>query len=225
VNEAQVARASRVELVAHRVGNDPTAAGTACPPADAVELDVHLFRRRAEVRHAKVLWPTGVRWERWQLVSRDEPRPTLEDVLASIDRSVALWIDLKGFDRRLTSTVLALVGDRPGTTVSSRSWWILPRAEQPASVRVVHSVGSRLQLRVLRSRRSPVDAVAIAERLVTPPAMRGLRRVARRIFVWGVHDAGRAGELCALGVDGLIVDGADVLAEISSMAARHPDGG
>ncbi|MGD9995564.1 MAG: glycerophosphodiester phosphodiesterase [Ilumatobacteraceae bacterium] len=205
-----------IALVAHRVGNDPAGAGSACPPADAVELDVHLFRRRLEVRHAKVLWPTGVRWDRWELMPRRAPRPTFGDVLAAVDPSVPLWIDLKGFDRRLTSKVLAAVGDRPATTVSSRSWWILPSPGQVPGVRVVHSIGSRLQLRMLRSRGSPVEGVAIAERLVTASVMGALRAVSPLVYVWGVHDAARGCELCALGVDGLIVDGADVLAELAS---------
>jgi hypothetical protein len=210
---------SHVVLVAHRVGNDPAGAGAACPAADAIELDVHLFRRRLEVRHAKVLWPTAVRWEPWELVPRHEPRPMLADVLAVVDRSVPLWIDLKGFDRRLTAKVLAAIGDRPATTVSSRSWWILPAAGCRPEVRVVHSVGSRLQLWALRRRRDAVDALAITERLVTGQVMRELHRTSPLVFVWGVHDADRGCELTALGADGLIVDGADVLAELAARLA------
>jgi hypothetical protein len=60
------------ELIAHRVGNSLEEVAAAAGRADLVEIDVHLFRGRLEVRHAKVLWPTAILWEQWELV----PRPT-----------------------------------------------------------------------------------------------------------------------------------------------------
>ena len=51
-----------VELVAHRAGNVTSSIASALDAADTVELDVHLFRGRIEVRHAKVIWPFRIHW-------------------------------------------------------------------------------------------------------------------------------------------------------------------
>ena len=45
------------------------------------EADVHLFRGRLEVRHAKTLGPLPILWEKWYLLDRDAPRPLLGDLL------------------------------------------------------------------------------------------------------------------------------------------------
>lgn len=207
-----------VELVAHRAGNSVVDAAGSWPDADALELDVHLFRGRLEVRHAKVLWPLAVRWDRWELLSRSSPRPTLDDILTSIDPDVHLWLDLKGFDRRLTSRVLGEIADRPRSTVSSRSWWLLDGlSNRTENIRVVHSIGNRAQLRARLSRRAArVDAVGISQRLADQRTIDALRRAASATFVWGVRDVARALDLVRSGADGLIVDGSDVVAEIRS---------
>jgi hypothetical protein len=215
-----------VELVAHRAGNSVVDAAGSWPHADALELDVHLFRGRLEVRHAKVLWPLAVRWDRWEVLSRSSPRPILDDILTTIDPDVHLWLDLKGFDRRLTSRVLAKICDRPRSTVSSRSWWLLDGVSAPdETIRVVHSIGNRAQLRArLSGQASPVEAVAISQRLADQRTIAALRRAASATFVWGVGDVARALDLVRSGADGLIVDGADILAEIRSRLTSHPEG-
>ena len=71
------------------------------------------------------------------------PRPATE-----------LMLDLKGRDARLARRVAgALAGPRPPRiTVCSRNWALLGRSARLAGVRLVHSVGSRRQLRALRRR-------------------------------------------------------------------------
>ncbi len=64
-----------MELIAHRAGNEAHLIAPAMVVADTIELDVHLFRRRLEVRHAKVLWPFAVFWEKWELLP-DTPTAT-----------------------------------------------------------------------------------------------------------------------------------------------------
>jgi glycerophosphoryl diester phosphodiesterase len=175
---------------------------------DLVQDDVHHFRGRLEVRHAKVFWPLAIRWDRWYVLPTGSPRPTLDDVMRSVGPNVHLWLDLKGFDPRLPSMVVEAIADRPRTTVSSRSWWILPRQGLHRNVRVVHSVGSRLQLRALR-RRAPasIEAVAIDRRLLDAESMAALRRVTSTVFVWGIHDVEQGLHAVEAGADGLIVDG------------------
>jgi glycerophosphoryl diester phosphodiesterase len=201
--------------VAHRTGNVASGIPAALADADIVELDVHRFRKRLEVRHSKVLWPLAMRWDRWKLVPKAAPRPTLAEILREIDPATHLWLDLKGFGRRLTTSTIAAVVDRPRTTVSSRSWWILPDLGRHRNIRVVHSVGSRLQLWALRAKppRS-LEAIAVDQRLVNVASMAAMRRVTSTVFVWGVHDVDRAMALVATGADGLIVDGSETIARI-----------
>ena len=219
-----------VVLVAHRAAEVPAVLTAAADVADIVELDVHLFRGRLEVRHAKVIWPLAWRWDRWYLVPRGSPRPTLEDVIAFVRPETELWIDLKGFSRRLTARVVDAVADRPRTTVSSRSWWILPRRQRQRNLRIVHSVGSRFQLWLL-ARRPPnsLESVAVDRRLADRPSIIGLHRVAPLVFVWGIRDVKTAVAAVEAGADGLIVDGIDTIVRlcerfVSSRDARSADG-
>jgi len=192
--------------------------------ADLVEVDVHSFRGRLEVRHAKVLWPFAIRWDRWYFVRKGAPRPTLDDVLRSSGPDTRFWLDLKGFDQRLTTRVLDRVTDRSGTMISSRSWWILPSRRQGRNVHVVHSVGSRLQLFLLQ-RRSPasIEAVAIDRRLVDARAMAGLQRVTSTVIVWGVTTLEEGLEAVDAGAAGLIVDGIDTLTRLRERLAGAGD--
>jgi glycerophosphoryl diester phosphodiesterase len=199
-------------LVAHRAAEVADGLGSAAGAADLVEVDVRLFRGRLEVRHAKVLWPLAVRWDRWHVLPTGSPRPTLDDVIRSVDPNIHLWIDLKGFGRRLTSKVVETIADRARTTVSSRSWWILPRQGLHRNVRVVHSVGSRLQLRALRRRSAAsIEAVAIDRRLDDSDSRAALRRVTTTVFVWGIRDVEQGLNAVEAGADGLIVDGIDTI--------------
>ena len=93
------------------------------------------------------------------------------------------------------------------------------------TIRVVHSIGNRAQLRArLSGQASPVEAVAISQRLADQRTIAALRRAASATFVWGVGDVARALDLVRSGADGLIVDGADILAEIRSRLTSHPEG-
>ncbi len=62
-------------VIAHRAANSAAALAAVGPGVDVVEADVHLFRGRLEVRHAKTLWPSSVLWERWYLLERDGAAP------------------------------------------------------------------------------------------------------------------------------------------------------
>jgi len=209
-----------VVLVAHRAAEVVADLRSAADVADLVEVDVHRFRGRLEVRHAKVLWPLAIRWDRWHFVASGSPRPTLGDVIQCVGPRTQLWLDLKGFDRRLTREAIDTIADRPHTTVSSRSWWILPREGRHRNVRVVHSVGSRLQLWALRHRSSAsMDAVAIDLRLVDAQSIGSIRRVTSTVFVWGVRDVEQGLRAVEAGADGLIVDGIDTIVRLRQRLA------
>src|SRR5437763_5061456 len=68
-------------LIAHRVGNSPSAIPAAVAAgADLIEADVHLYRRRLEVRHTKTMGVLPWLWDRWYLV----PAATERLVLAAL---------------------------------------------------------------------------------------------------------------------------------------------
>ncbi len=71
----------------------------------------------------------------------------------------------------------------------------------------------------MRSSGSPpakqLDGVAIHERLLDGDAVTDLRRIAAVVMTWPVNDAGRATELLRLGIDGLITDRPETLANLA----------
>jgi len=196
------------EWVAHRAGNDPHLIAPALAVADAVELDVHLFRGRLEVRHSKVLWPFRIYWEQDEGILPRERPPRLASILAATPDDAHLWVDVKGFTPRLTRRVLRAVGDRP-VTFSGRSWWVL-RAAQRRGVRTFRSVGSRTQL-WLALRLTHPDGIGLPERFATPGRLTELGRRCSSIAVWAVREPARAAELRDLGVRTLIIDDLDLV--------------
>jgi glycerophosphoryl diester phosphodiesterase len=205
-----------VELIAHRAGNHPATLAIAAAVAHAAELDVHRFRRRLEVRHAKVLWPTSILWERWSLVT-DAERPTLAEILDRLPADTRLWFDLKGFDRRLTRAVLAETAHLSQITMSSRSWWILSPAYGRGSIRTMRSVGNRTQrwLAELLAGRGGPSGTVLHERLARPATIARLRRQGP-VFVWGATGLPRVRELERHGVDGVILDDLGLIRELAA---------
>ncbi|MFZ9016421.1 MAG: hypothetical protein ACO23O_05460 [Ilumatobacteraceae bacterium] len=203
-----------MEIIAHRAGNTPQALVdviTHRTAVDAVELDVHLFRGRLEVRHAKLVCrPFGRLWERWQLLPADAPRPSLESVVPEVPDGVGLWIDLKGFSRRLPARVHAVVGARSGTTYSSRQWWLVAWVRRHTSARAFASVGSRWQRWCAVHLGVPADGIVVADRLVVDGWLERLLQRVPTVVVWGVADRDRAADLARRGVRGFILDDVSV---------------
>jgi glycerophosphoryl diester phosphodiesterase len=158
-----------VELIAHRAGNLAELVRPAAAVADTIELDVHLFRNRLEVRHSKLLvWPFARLWEKWELLASDAPRPPLRSILDGLPDGVDVWFDLKGFTTRLPRAVHREVGDRSGVTCSCRAWWVLGWVRRHTTARTMKSVGNRWQRwLVVRTRfDAPGQGVVIHERLL-----------------------------------------------------------
>ncbi len=205
-------------MIAHRAGNEHRLIEPALAVADAIELDVHTFRGRLDVRHSKALWPLARYWERDAgLLPREDP-PPLVSILAVVPAGAHLWIDLKGFTGRFTRRVLHAVGDHRPLTMSTRHWWTLRPALERNGVRTFRSVGSRGQL-WLALRLDHPDGIAMHERFATPEHLDRLRSRCAAIAIWGVHDLGRAIELRDLGVTALILDDLDLIAAIRSTPA------
>jgi glycerophosphoryl diester phosphodiesterase len=210
-----------VELIAHRAANRPD--GTERHGgADLLELDVHLFRGRLEVRHEKVLWPTARLWERWYVLPRGAARRSLHDVLRS-DEGAHLLLDLKGVSPRLARSVVEAVGERRPLTVATKSWWLLRHFQAVPGVRTFRSVGNRFELALLRrlpSRLRPHGVVA-HQRLLSASTVSALRSEVQAVWAWGAPDRAVAEQLRSWGVDGLILDDPQLLRELR----RARDGG
>lgn len=205
-----------VVLVAHRAGNDPTASSAAAEIADMVELDVHLFRGRPEVRHSKALWPTSRLFEGRQLLPRSAMRPHLTLVLESLPATQRLWIDLKGPDPRLSDRVLDSLGSRKreAVWVSARSWWLLGPFRPVEGIRTLMSVGTGWQRPLARRclGRGWSDGIVMHERLASRAFVEQIPASAL-LVAWAVNDLRRAVELIELGFDGLIIDDASVISD------------
>jgi glycerophosphoryl diester phosphodiesterase len=203
-------------VVAHRAGNDPSTMAAAAVHADVVEADVHLFRGRLEVRHAKTLGPIPVLWERWYLLDRGTPRISLEAVLEAAAPDVGLMLDLKGIDPRLPGRVLRAAEARlaeTGLFVSSRAWRLVDRLHGAPGVRTLHSVGNRRELRALL-RRYPsgaLEGVSVHRRLLEPAVVSALRVRAPQVWSWPVDDLATARSLADWGVTGFISDAPHLL--------------
>lgn len=198
-----------VELIAHRAGNLAELVEPAVAVADAIEIDVHLFRNRLEVRHAKILfWPFGRLWEKWELLARDAPRPGLATIIDHVPDDVHVWFDLKGFTRRLPRAIHRVVGDREDVTYSSRAWWILGWVRRRTSARTMRSVGNRWQRRLVTWTHFEGDehGIVIHERLLHEGWLARLHALTPTVIAWAVDDLDRARELIDAGVAGLILD-------------------
>ena len=211
-----IGHAGGMELIAHRAGNRIDTVGAGLDVADGIELDVHLFRGRLEVRHSKVLWPFRVYWERWELLPSEDP-PDLASIVAAIPDGAHVWLDLKGFTGRLTRRVLRNIDGHRPLTVSTRSWWTLRTVRQADGIRSFRSVGSRWQLwAVQRARFGSRDGIVMHERFSSSDVMERLLRLTPRVVVWAVDDLERASDLARIGVTGIIADDLDLVARIRS---------
>jgi glycerophosphoryl diester phosphodiesterase len=211
-------------VVAHRAGNDLARLRAAeALGISLVEADVHLFRGRVEVRHLKTIGPLPILWDRWRLANPFAPRLLLYDLLAAVSPDTELMIDLKGRDERLCRHVLDALAATPPrrTTVCSRSWSLLEPFRGRPRIRVVHSVGSARQLRMLL-RRYPMQSlqgVSIHERLLDGTTVQELRRRAALVVTWPVNTLQRARDLAAWGVDGMISDRPELTVELAGAPA------
>lgn len=192
--------------------------------ADTIELDVHLFRGRLEVRHAKVLWPFARYWERWEWVPQTD-WPSLAEILAAAPADAHLWFDLKGMTGRLPKRLLAEAGERRPMTASCRSWWALRRIRRIDGIRTYRSVGNLLQLWLVQRVRFSDESSGIVmhERFASAEILERLRRRTSNLVVWAVEDIDRAIELRDLGVSGIIADDLALLQEVRRRS--EPDSG
>ncbi len=216
-------------VIAHRAANTVEGIHRAAEVADVVEADVHLFRGRLEVRHAKTLGPSARLWERWYLLPRGAPRPALGEVLEAADGRVALMLDLKGPDPRLPDRVLSAArrARLPGDIiVCGRVWPLIDRLRGTPGVRTMHSVRRGPGLRALM-RRPPgsVEGVSIHRDLLSRGVVEDLRERIPRLWTWPVDDPDDALRLAEWGVNGFISDAPGRLGPLRAATSDRTDPG
>ena len=218
--------ARRPLLIAHRVGNHPAEIPAAVEAgADLIEADVHLYRRRLEVRHTKTLGILPWLWDRWYLVPAGAERLVLSVVVESTPPEATLMLDLKGWHpwlgNRIATAMREVAPDR-SYVVSGRQWQMLSAFESLDNVTIIHSARSARELRAMPRRIAGhrTDAVCIHRQLLQVPRWVELaRRLAPTVLTWPIVDQATADEAIGHGADGLIVDGIDVLATLAAQRA------
>jgi glycerophosphoryl diester phosphodiesterase len=203
-------------IVAHRAGNDLELLRRAeAVSARLIEADVHLHAGRLEVRHLKTLGP--LLWDRWYLAPLGTPRMGLATLLERAGPQTTLMLDLKGVRRSVGRRVrdeLIRVAPQARIVVCSRSWRLLEPLREVPGVQIVHSVGSRRQLRALRRRFEGrrLDGISIHRRLLDADTVADLRARAGLVMSWPVSTHEEAQRLAGWGVDGVITERFEELA-------------
>lgn len=210
---------TRLLVCAHRHGNDPAlleAAQHAC--VDLVEADLHLFRGALDARHSKTVGPLPIVWDRRQRPVWNPPRQSFDEVLHAARDDTVFYVDLKGWTRRLSRQVIAVLQGRGNYVVSSRVWWLLHPFRGREDVVVMRSIGAPWQLRWFLARRRtvvPNEGVTINRQLLNPALIAQLKTRTELLFAWGVSSYADAVELECWGVDGVIVDDLEIARSLS----------
>lgn len=158
-----VADRQRLQVVAHRAGNDPDALRAAVAAgADLVEADVYAFRGRIEVRHARTLGPWwSRRFEiegvRPRLIPATEPRLLLRGIVEAAGPDVPLMLDLKGTGRGGGPSPVPDPATQPASTGTA------PGRRPP---RAATAIGARWAVAVGRQVAAEWDAVGAGAPLV-----------------------------------------------------------
>ena len=219
-----------VLAVAHRAGN--SLSGLAAAPllgADVVELDVHAYRGRLEVRHLKTAGPLPFLWDRWELRAASEPRLELVDVLVATPPQVTLMLDLKG-PRTLIGTATGRLLREQGWSrpvlACGRRWAAVDAlAAELDQVQPVLSVRNRVELGLLLRRLDTAPApygVSVHASLLTRPLVGRLHQHLERVLTWPVEDLVALESVLSMGVTGVISGDAAVLAELTRADRSSP---
>ena len=196
-------------VVAHRAGNALGSLRAAeAAGIRTIEADVQLVGGEAMLRHPSVLRGRELSWEPWARAG-SRRRTRLADLLACAAPETTLLLDLKGRDARLPAAVQRQLDASPvrrPVVVCGRAWALLEPFDAQDDVRVFRSAGTATELLALLGRDEPGDGACVREHLLDARLVRLLREHVASVLAWTVNSPGRAEELLALGVDGVISD-------------------
>jgi glycerophosphoryl diester phosphodiesterase len=207
-------------VIAHRAANELSRIRAAeAAGADLLEADVWMYRGALEVRHLKTVRGLPVLWDRWRLSMRLGPRLSLDVMLAELGPLTGIMLDLKGNDAALADAVLAALDKRASVrraVVCSQNWRMLEAFAGRPDLAIVHSIGGRRRLRrVMRCVPTPrINALAVHARFLDGETVQALHRVAPILLTWPINDERRLQDVLAYGVDGVISDNVELLAQL-----------
>jgi glycerophosphoryl diester phosphodiesterase len=211
--------------IAHRAGNSLAGLRAANALAvDVIECDVHEYRGRLEVRHLKTAGPLPFLWDRWELAPASAPRLGLDELLRAGRHGTTFMLDLKGRRASTARSVAALlqeVDDGP-VLACGRHWPSVESLSSLPFVRPVLSVRNRAELARLRRRLPsslPVYGVSVHRSLLDDALVTDLHDNVGVVMTWPVNTVMHLDSVLGIGVDGVISDEHDVLAEL--LARRH----
>lgn len=181
-----------------------------------VEIDLHLWHGRLEVRHAKRLWIFQRLWEQWELLPAHTAVPVFDEALAALPGTTPLLVDLKGWSPRLVDKVCEGIrktdpGGSRRIVASARSWWLLPRLRHHPDTTTLRSVGTKWQRRLALRLPAHGHGVVIHQLLLDPVSVRRLVDRYGTVFTWNVETVERAEALVDMGVSGLIIDDLELI--------------
>jgi glycerophosphoryl diester phosphodiesterase len=214
---------SRPLAIAHRAGNSLAGLHAANRlGADIIECDVHQYAGRLEVRHLKTAGPLPFLWDRWELASASAPRLGLAELLEAQRHGATFMLDLKG--RRLSAgravaELLHAQGSERPVIVCGRYWPSVDVLAELPFVRPVLSARTRAELKRLRARvaAGPTPyGVSVHLSLLDAPLVAELLRGVEVVMSWPINDSATLDRALAIGVNGIISDEPDVLAELLS---------
>lgn len=211
-------------LVAHRAGNDPDAVAPALAAgAEIIEIDVHLYRGRLEVRHPRRLGP--MLWDRHGVrVARDSAIPVLADVLANLPAGSRPMLDLKQGPTALAGAAVDACRDHgfSEVIVASRRWDLIDRVAGGDGVTAVYSAAGRRELARLLARPagSFPRTLCVRRDLLDAAAVRGILATAAQVMTWPVDADADAADLAKWGVGALICDDLALVARLAGGGPR-----
>jgi glycerophosphoryl diester phosphodiesterase len=210
-----------VLAIAHRAGNSLAGLHEAnALGVDVIECDVHAFRGRLEVRHLKTAGPLPFLWDRWELASASAPRLGLRELLEAGRHGTTFMLDLKGRHTRAARAAARLLHemahDRP-LLACGRHWPSVDVLARLPYVLPVLSARNRVELGRLRVRvgtGDPVHGVSLHRSLLDADLVEELRQRVEVVMTWPVDDDETLEAVTALGVNGVISNEPDLLAEL-----------
>jgi glycerophosphoryl diester phosphodiesterase len=214
----------QVLAIAHRAGNSLAGLHAANElGADVIECDVHRDGGRLEVRHLKTAGPLPFLWDRWELAPASAPRLGLAELLEANRKGAVFMLDLKGrrtAAARAVAELLHAEGHHRPVLVCGRHWPSVDVLAGLDYVRPVLSARNRVELARLRERLARPDraphGVSVHRSLLDREVVARLRDRVEVVMTWPVNDLASLDTLLDVGVNGIISDEPEVLAELLS---------
>jgi len=211
-----------IARIAHRAGNAEESLRLAITAGvDWIETDLWYAYGRLHARHERGVWRLPLLVDKWNVRVVRSPQIRLGEILPITAGGPRLFLDLKGTDRRLPAAVIETLRRHDAldrAAVCGQYWPLLdevrrlePRVQVFHSLgRVEHVAGYAHRLEQGTSR----EGVSVANWLLTPELIGRCKQNGIKLFAWTVNECERAVQLLEWGVDGIISDRLDLLANL-----------